>query len=150
MRREDYEKQIQDIIQERKKKIVFKSVIKDVSGFLKLPIYDIFFGIKDDIEKEKHKVEQEIIIDLLCDIQDAISKANKKVLEIPERSINIFGKITAIGEQVDSVTGVEITDSAKNIEFKPGTQIKAKGRNVRKVTGLKIGKNDNSFKEDLK
>lgn len=150
MRREDYEKQIQDIIQERKKKIVFKSVIKDVSGFLKLPIYDIFFGIKDDIEKEKHKVEQEIIIDLLCDIQDAISKANKKVLEIPERSINIFGKITAIGEQVDSVTGVEITDSAKNIEFKQGTQIKAKGRNVRKVTGLKIGRNDNSFKEDLK
>lgn len=150
MRREDYEKQIQGIIQERKKKIVFKSVIKDVSGFLKLPIYDIFFGIKDDIEKEKHKVEQEIIIDLLCDIQDAISKANKKVLEIPERSINIFGKITAIGEQVDSVTGVEITDSAKNIEFKPGTQIKAKGRNVRKVTGLKIGRNDNSFKEDLK
>ena len=72
MKSKDYEKQIQDIIQERKKKIVVKSVIKTISKLLNFPIYDIFFGTEDDIEKEKHNVEQEITMDLLFDIQDRI------------------------------------------------------------------------------
>ena len=150
MKSKDYEKQIQDIIQERKKKIVVKSVIKTISKLLNFPIYDIFFGTEDDIEKEKHNVEQEITMDLLCDIQDAISKANKKVLKLPERSISLFGNLTVIGKQADSVTGVEITNSAKNVEFKPGTNIQVKGNNVRKIIGIKIGKDNNSSKEELK
>lgn len=150
MKRKDYEKQIQDIIQERKKKIVVKSVIKIVSKFLKLPIYDIFFGTEDNIEKEKHKEEQEIIIDLLCDMQDAISKANKKIIKSPKYSVSLLGKLKVIGKQADSITGVEIRDSAKNVEFKPGTNIQVKGDNVRKITGIKIGKDNNSSKEELK
>ncbi|GAH20168.1 unnamed protein product, partial [marine sediment metagenome] len=65
MKKEEYEKKIQDTIQEKKKKIVFKSLVKIVSEFLKMPFYDILFGMEDNIEKEENKAEQKIIIDML-------------------------------------------------------------------------------------
>ena len=146
MKREEYEKKIQDTVQEKKKKIVFKSLVKIVSEFLKMPIYDICFGIEDNIEKEENKAEQKIIIDMLSDIQNALVKANKKVvqLQLTENKINFLGNLKLIVKHADSVTGVEITDSAKNVEFKSGTNIQIKGNDVKKSTGVKIGKDNNS------
>ncbi|GAH20169.1 unnamed protein product [marine sediment metagenome] len=97
--------------------------------------------IPDQLE---NKAEQKIIIDMLSDIQNALVKANKKFVQLPENKINFLGNLKIIVKHADSVTGVEITDSAKNVEFKSGTNIQIKGDDVKKITGVKIGKDNNS------
>jgi hypothetical protein len=53
----------------------------------------------------------------------------------------VRGKIEAYGENTKEVTGMDISSDAGPVELKPGTHIKASGKNVGKITGLRIGTN---------
>lgn len=51
----------------------------------------------------------------------------------------VRGKIEAYGENTNEVTGMDISSDAGPVELKPGTHIKASGKNVGRITGLRIG-----------
>lgn len=53
----------------------------------------------------------------------------------------VNGKIEAYGEDAEEVTGMDISSDAGPVELKPGTHIKASGKNVGNITGLRIGGN---------
>ena len=53
----------------------------------------------------------------------------------------VDGKIEAYGENTKEVIGVDIASDAGPVELKPGTHIKAFGKNVDTITGLRIGGN---------
>jgi hypothetical protein len=64
-------------------------------------------------------------------------------LKCPNCAINwkiVRGKIEAYGENTKEVTGMDISPDSGPVELKPGTHIKASGKNVDKITGLRIGK----------
>jgi hypothetical protein len=53
----------------------------------------------------------------------------------------VRGEIEAYGENTKEVTGTDISSDAGPVELKPGTHIKASGKNVGRITGLRIGGN---------
>ena len=110
-------------------------------------IGNLFFGAKEAIDQEKYRIEQDIILDLLCKIDAGISQAARKANKaLSKTSLVVLGDIVARGKDAESVTGVSISDSSGPVGLKPGTKITALGKNVRNVTGLKIGGDKN--KED--
>ena len=60
----------------------------------------------------------------------------------------VRGEIEAYGENTKEVTGMDILSDAGPVELKPGTNIKASGKNVRKITGLRIGGKPSDDEED--
>ncbi len=53
----------------------------------------------------------------------------------------VSGRIEAYGENTKEVTGMDVSSDAGPVELKPGTHIKASGKNVGRITGLRIGGN---------
>jgi len=151
MDRKQVEDKIQATLKERRGKVVARHTISALFGAVADPVGTIgklFFGAKDAIDQDKHQVEQEIILDLLCKMDDDLAEAAKKAKsELPKDKIVVLGEIVASGKDVDEVTGVSISEEAGPVEFKPGTKITASGEKAKKVTGLKVGGKD---KEDPK
>jgi len=150
MNQRELEKKIQDLVKQRRGEVIALHTIKAMLGIFSDPIRTIgnlFFGAKEAVEEEKHKIEQSIILELLCkidaDISEAVSEARKA---LPKESLIVLGDIVAYGKDAESVTGVSISDNSGPVELKPGTKITARGENVRNITGLKIGGDKN--KED--
>ena len=97
----------------------------------------IFLGRDAALSAEQQRISQDIIIKLLCRIDDALTdlKAAADEKRIPRTIVD--GLIEAHGEQVHEVTGAHIEEP---VEFKPGTHIRASGKAVDTVTGLHLGK----------
>lgn len=137
------EERILQITKERRGKLIARNSISALFGAVADPVGTLgklFFGAEDAIAQDKHELEQDIIIDLLCKIDDAISEATRIAQnKIPKDKIVVLGEIIATGEDVSSVTGVSVSSDAGQVEFKPGTRITATGRNAKNVTGLNIG-----------
>jgi histidyl-tRNA synthetase len=107
----------------------------------------IFVGRHEAMEAEKHKIAQDIILDLLVSIDKAITQA---VETANQKGIDwkvIAGDVEAYGEKVKEVIGMDIASNAGPVELKPGTHIKASGKEVERITGLKIGGNKSDGRE---
>jgi hypothetical protein len=96
----------------------------------------VFSGCDEALEGEKQKIIIETILQLLIKIDNAISNNDGKADGIDWKVVG--GDIEAYGENAREVTGMDISSDAGPVELKPGTHIKASGKNVGKITGLKI------------
>lgn len=147
MNKEELERKIQDEVKRRRGKVVALNAIKALINILPNPVGTIgslFFGAKEAVDQEKHKIEQDIILDLLCKIDEDMTEALRKATEaLPKTSLVVLGDILAEGKYAESVIGVSISEDSGPVELKPGTKITARGENVRNITGLKIGGDKN-------
>jgi hypothetical protein len=140
----DIRKSIQSELDKRKTKVLNKNAINALFEALPSPVKalgKVFVGRQDAMENEKYKIVQDIILDLLLGIDKAITQA----LETADRKgIDwkiISGDIQSCGEKAKEVIGMEIASDAGPVELKPGTRIRAAGRDVERITGLRIGGN---------
>ena len=150
MDEKDIRQWIQSELEKRKTKVLNKNALDALFAALPSPVQaigKIFFGRKDAVENEKHKIAQDIILQLLINIDSAITQALEKGREKGIDWKIIAGDIQSYGEKAKEVVGMEISSDAGPVELKPGTYIRAAGKDVGRITGLKIGGNK-SGKED--
>jgi len=150
LNREDIESAIEHSLAERKKRIVNRNALNALFGAVADPVGSlgrIFLGRNDALATERLRIQQDIVLDLLCQIDDAISQSRKEASRRGVDWTTISGKIETYGVDAEEVTGARITPDAGLTEIKPGTHIKASGTRVRRVTGLEIGKRPD-LKED--
>jgi 2-hydroxy-3-keto-5-methylthiopentenyl-1-phosphate phosphatase len=146
----DVRKNIQLELEKRQTKVLNKNAVNALFEALPSPVKalgKIFVGRQDAIENEKQKITQDIILDLLVSIDRAITQAMETAHEKGIDWKVISGNIQSYGERAKEVIGVEIFSDAGSVELKAGTHIRATGKDVDKITGLKIGGNQ-SNKED--
>jgi hypothetical protein len=140
----DVRKSIQSELEKRKTKVLNKNAINALFEALPSPVKalgKIFVGRQDAMENEKHKIAQDIILDLLVSIDRAITRALETAHQKGIDWKVIAGDIQSYGEKAKEVIGMEITSNAGPVELKSGTHIRAAGRDVGRITGLKIGGN---------
>ena len=104
----------------------------------------IFLGGKDVLDTEKYRIQQELILDILCKIEESLGNTKGNVKTQSDIINIVSGEIEAHGYAADEVIGVLVTSDAGTTEFKPGTHIKVTGKGSRKVIGLQIGNRSNS------
>ncbi len=127
----------------RKKKVLNRNAFEALFSALSNPIAGlskIFVGRNAAMSSEKQHITQNYIIDLLCEIDAAISKMGESIKNNDIPLTVIDGLIEAHGENVEEVTAAHIEAP---VEFKPGTHIRASGENAGSVTGLHIGRKKN-------
>lgn len=81
MNRKEAEDAIERKLVERKKRVVNRNALDALFHALPNPIGSlgkIFLGRKDALEAEKLRIQQDIILDLLCRIEDASSSTKDK------------------------------------------------------------------------
>lgn len=174
------QREIEAELSKRNKKVVNKNAIDAFLSCFAPPIQalrKVFFGREDAIDQERQKITIEKILQLVIEIDNAISGNNGKIEGINWEDVGnvltnvtcehckslfgiiasvggkwkcpvctidwkiVDGKVEAYGENTKEVTGVDIASDAGPVELKPGTHIKASGKNVGKITGLRIGGN---------
>jgi hypothetical protein len=59
--------------------------------------------------------------------------------KLPVQQCVVCGEIEVYGQGVDEIKGVSIRKGAGQVELRPGTRIKASGKDARRITGLEIG-----------
>lgn len=100
----------------------------------------LFLGRGEARAEERDRVQQDIILDLVCEIDEAITNAAEAEKELGPERVLICGEIEAFGEDAGEVTGVSVSSDAGPVEFKPGTSIRASGKRVNRITGLEVGR----------
>ena len=147
LNREDVEKAIECRLAEREKRVLNRNALSALFSAVADPIGSlgkIFLGGEDALVNEKLHIQQDIVIDLLCQIDEAISYA---IAEASKQGVDwtiISGEIEAHGVDTEEVTGARIASDAGPTEIKPGTHIRAYGERAKRVTGLEVGDNPNS------
>ena len=139
-------KEVEDVIawtlKERKKRVLNRNALDALFNAICNPIGSlgkIFLGREDALEAEKLRIKQDILLDILCELDDKISDASGDVIEQKDIKKIISGEIEARGYNVNEVIGVLITSDAGITELKPGTHIKVSGKGTGRVIGLQIG-----------
>ena len=135
---------IQAQLDAREKRVMNRNAFDALLGAVTNPIGSlgrIFLGRDAALKVEEQRIAQDLIIELLCRIDEALTAMNDAIEreQIPRTIIS--GLIEAQGENVREVTGAHVEDP---VEFKPGTHIRASGKGANSVTGLHIGKKDHS------
>jgi hypothetical protein len=139
MDKEKIESVINERLKKEEKKVLNNNAIHALFGAFSDPIGalgKIFLGRKDAIDSEKQKIAQDIIIEMLCEIDDAISKAKS---DAKSSGITIQGIIETNAHGSEHVVGVDIGQKAKSVKFEPGSHIKTSATGAKSITGLKIG-----------
>jgi len=140
----DIRKAIQSELEKRNTGVLNQNAINALFEALPSPIKalgKVFVGRNEAIEAEKHKIAQDIILDLLVGIDRAITQALETAHQKGIDWKVIAADIEAHGEKAGEVVGMDIASNAGPVELKPGTHIKAAGTEVGRITGLKIGEN---------
>ena len=135
---------IQAQLNVRKKRVMNRNAFDALLGAVTNPIGSlgrIFLGRDTALKVEEQRIAQDLIIDLLCRIDDALTAMNVAIdkEQIPRTIVS--GLIEAHGEDVREVIGAQVEDP---VEFKSGTHIRATGKGANSVTGLHVGKRDHS------
>lgn len=148
MDRNEISSAIQCELQKRGKSVRNKNAIKALFSALPGPVEAlsrIFLGPADALSLEKIMIAQDVMLDLLCRIDEAISAARS---EAEQRGLDwrmISVEIDVRAEDTEEATGMEISSNSGPVELKPGTTIHVEAKRVGRATGLKIG--DESTKE---
>ena len=136
------EKEIEQRIKERKKGVLNRNALRALFSCFSDPVGSlgsIFIGRHDALSSEKLQIQQELILDLLCGIDEVLTQAQAKASANGIDWTAISGTIESHAEHADSVTGVHIGQGAGPVELKPGSHIRASATSANQVTGLKIG-----------
>lgn len=137
MNREQIEQAVTVELQSRSKSVLNRNAWDAL--FATVPIgslIQLFRGRSRALEDERATITLDIVLDLVLKLDAAISEAKTRA---EASGVSIAGFIEARGVNNEEVTGVRIRSSAQNVEIQPGTQIRAEGENVRRITGLDIG-----------
>ncbi|OHE59956.1 MAG: hypothetical protein A2Z47_04265 [Thermodesulfovibrio sp. RBG_19FT_COMBO_42_12] len=75
----------------------------------------------------------------MCNIDKAISEAKLSSTQAGIDWTLISGTYHVHGENASEVTGIDIPSGSGPVELKPGTHVRATGRGVGSITGLRVG-----------
>ena len=144
MNQTEAKKIILDQLSKKRGKIVGKNIVSAAFSLFTNPVESVeklFLGVNSETEDEKLKLEQELMLDLICQISESVQLIQDKYNSEynGKSSILIDGLIQVKAENSENVIGVHIKENSKQVEFKPGTKITVDSRNSRNTTGLKIG-----------
>ena len=149
MDRNEIRRAIQCKLQKHGKSVRNKNAIKALFSVFPRPVEAlsrIFLGPEDALNLERITISQDLILDMLCRIDQAISAARS---EAEQKGLDwkmISAEIDVRAEDTEEVTGMEIPSNSGPVELKPGTTIHVEAKRSGRVTGLKIG--DESTKEE--
>jgi len=136
---------VSKLLAERKNKVIGKNIVSAALSLFSNPadaVEKLFFGVEAETSDEKLKLQQDLILELVCQIDDSLSKMESqfKSKYKDEPSILIDGLIEVNSKNSESTTGIHIKSNSGQVEFKPGTKISVKSENNKgDTTGLKIG-----------
>ncbi|MFA7497042.1 MAG: hypothetical protein WCY67_12155 [Acidithiobacillus sp.] len=122
----------------RKKHVLNRNAIAALFGAFADPVGalgKIFVGHDDAIDAEKQKITQDVILEMLCKIDEAISQAAK---DSNTRGVQLQGLIETTAHGAESVVGVHITENSGSVTMQPGTHIRTTATASKSVTGLKV------------
>lgn len=144
MNKNEAEEKLRELLKERKGKTIGKTVISAALSLFTNPadtVDKLFFGIKDELSDAKHKLEQDLMLELICNIDESISRLKDKFnSEYKNQPSIIFGGSVDVETiNTDNTVGVHIKPGSEMVEFKSGTNIKVKSERGKTATGLKIG-----------
>lgn len=144
MNKEQAEQRIVELLAEKKSKVIGKNVVSAALSLFSNPadaVEKLFFGVDSEMSDEKLKLEQELILELICQISGSLENIQNQFNStyIGEKSIMIEGIIEVNAKNSETATGVHIKSNAGQVEFKAGTKISVKSEDTRNTTGLKIG-----------
>lgn len=145
MTKDEAEQKILELLDQRKNKIVGKNIVSAALSLFSNPVEAVeklFFGVESEISDEKLKLEQELILEMICQINETVSNIQNQFNSVynGEKSIIIEGLIEVSSRDSATTTGVHIKSNSGHVEFKPGTKISVKSENsLGDTTGLRIG-----------
>jgi hypothetical protein len=137
--RQDVERAIEEQLASRSKKVLNRNAMSALFGACADPVGalgKVFLGRSDAIEAERQRIAQGLILDLLCNIDAAISQAAS---ESSKQGVSIEGLIETTVQSADSVVGVHISEGMSNVTLRPGTHIRTVVGSATNVTGLQVG-----------
>lgn len=145
MTKDEAEQKILELLDQRKNKIVGRNIVSAALSLFSNPVEAVeklFFGVESEISDEKLKLEQELILEMICQINETVSNIQNQFNSLynGEKSIVIEGLIEVSSRDSSTTTGVHIKSNSGHVEFKPGTKISVKSENSSgDTTGLRIG-----------
>jgi len=142
MIKQEVQENVARLLHEKKGKIFSENLISAALNIFTNPagtIEKLAFGVDKSIEDEKLKIQQNMILDLICDIASSLEKFESQF----NQNLNL-GKVIIVNGHIevddigsDDVTGAHFKGS-NTIEMEPGTKISVKSNGSKTVTGLKI------------
>ena len=139
MKKSDVEADIEARLIERKKSLLNRNAIGALFGAFTDPVGalgQVFLGRSAAIDQEKQRIAQDVILELLCNIDESLSQANATS---EQQGIKLGGLIETIAQGGESLTGLSIGAKSGPVTLQPGTHIRTVATGVRNVTGVKIG-----------
>jgi hypothetical protein len=139
MNREDIELAINAELEKRKTKVLNRNAFGALFSMFGDPVGalgKILIGRQDALDNERAILERGKILDMLCILDQAISKAAESG---KEAGIEVDGVIHVKGGKVDSATGVAIGPGSGAVRFKPGTRITVELEEGKSLAGITIG-----------
>ena len=139
MSKEAIERAILEQLNAKRKSVLNHNAINALFGAFTDPVGSlgkIFIGRGDVVEAEKQKITQEMILDLLCKIDEVITQTAKAS---EAKGITLSGLIETSANGADKVVGVQIDNNSGPVTLRPGTHIRTTANGSRSVTGLRIG-----------
>jgi hypothetical protein len=139
MNKSDVVAAIEAQLNKRKKSVLNRNAIDALFGAFTDPVGalgNLFFGRGDALDQEKQRIAQDVILELLCKIDESLSQANAK---FEQQGIKLGGLIETIAHGGESLTGLSINAESSPVTLQPGTHVRTVATGVRNVTGVKIG-----------
>lgn len=140
------EEKLKEVIQQKLKenhdKVVNKNAFKALFGAFTNPIDSlgkIFLERQDALDEEQNRITQDIILEMLYQIHDAVAQAEANAEQHNLNWSSISGEIEVEGNKTENVTGIHAAEGVGPVEFKSGRHIKATANGAKNLTGLKIG-----------
>jgi hypothetical protein len=133
---------IENALAARKKTILNRNAISAFFGAFTDPggaLGKIFLGRDDALDAEKQKIAQDLALELLCRIDEAITATSRAEAAA---SVSIAGTIEALSNGAQRTIGVDVQGSQPTT-FAPGTIVRAAGTSG-SVIGVRIGGGDKS------
>jgi len=139
MDRQEIESAIVAELANRKRKVLNRNAISALFGAFSDPagaLGKIFVGRDDALEAEKQKIIQDVILDMLIKIDEAISQAASTSTA---RGFQLQGLIETTAHGAESVVGVHVAENSGSVTMQPGTHIRTFATASKSVIGVKIG-----------
>jgi len=137
--KEAIEQEINMQLEAKRKKVLNRNAMSALFGVFSDPVGalgKIFIGRGDAVEAEKQKIAQDLMLELLCKIDEAISQT---VNQSASQGVVINGLIETTAQGAETVIGVHIAENSGAVTLQPGTHIRTSATGSQSVTGLKIG-----------
>ncbi|WP_423148118.1 hypothetical protein [Rubrolithibacter danxiaensis] len=145
LNKEEAAERITALLAERKNRVVGKNIVSAALSLFSNPaeaVEKLFFGVDKELSDEKLKFEQELMLELVCEIGQSLTNIQEQFESRygKTESVVIDGLIEVSSKNSEATMGVHIKSNSGQVEFKPGTKITVKSEGgTGSTTGLKIG-----------